>query len=447
MSSVVANWTIDHTEVAVLQEQERLKFSVTNGRETKEGRVDLFSYDASRASRLIQMYHAVIKTNLNAGIDGQAFLPAIDWTSTKTLMSGRYGDAQNVQIALFGKINRAAGKVFEAHWGVYHGNSDVSLRFEIGDAEEEVKHCLLKAPVPEAQNEEAQPRRMADWASHFTTVLNLNARSTIDSISLLKLWRPSAPLYTSTFNRSVVLDEDHWAVTIVSYPNTCVSNERNMEACGKKIQDCGHAMIAYEGVKDRKQFRHYAHITTSRNKDDPSDYARKADQARVEIRDKLWEDELILGPTWPRPRTAVESMTTPIREAQNGHRFIPFEKYRDIYVLAARSADVTGNAVSVASVCYNAYSCIELFLSPTTTIVKFSAKRVLGRCAFNGVLNGLILMAKNRLMNQSGHINCAYWVLGQVPAAGITIDPKMVFLTPNRLVKYLNANPKAVTLT
>ncbi|MBF8263292.1 MAG: hypothetical protein HW387_957 [Parachlamydiales bacterium] len=439
--SVVASWTIHQTEVSVHQDQDRLKFSSKSNGEMNEGHLDLYSYDTASACRLIQIYHSVIETHLKEAIIASSFLPIFSWDKIAVLRDDRYLKAADVQVALFGRIDREARKILDAHWGIYTDSNKSSERFEIGDAADGVTQCLQNAPISDAANIE----EMTQFANFFTVVLTLYPDNKIQSVALLKLWKPSASLFTSLFDRFVVLDEDHWAVTVVS------AKDYSCRCCEKGIiPSSGHALIAYEGVKDGRQFRNFAHITTQANEDDPVDRKRKPNEARVNILENKRIRNLINGPTWPRPKIDVEKMLIPIKEAEKKHLYVPFAKTKDICAAIAPTATLAASATKVASQCLIVIVSIGCYLTPASTAM--AALATVARtyfCTTLWVVPPILLTRsiRDNLKLNADRLNCVHWMKDQLPASGIMISgPNNSILTANGFVEYLNANPGAVSI-
>jgi len=312
---------------------DRLAFS-TEGR---TGPIKTFKpelYDCGYAINLIIMFRRTIQVNLEKEEPHfSCFLP-------KFCTKAR--NAPGMQVALFGRIDirdSAAGELKGMRWGVFDISKKEEQVFEVND--DLAKEFVFNAPRTNAPHLVSKSRpdkngqqimvptknhyAMTTYAKRFDVVLE---RESTDEIRNVRLVR------TSFFDRKVLLDEDSWAVTLVSVKDATPDSLTS----GNDSSSLGHAMIAYEGVKrddaKMRQFLTYIHITT--RQENRRLQTITGGQAKVEVCED--EDyprlkwELLIGPTWPRTSTVVRRM---IKSAmQDGNIDFAFLGSRESPVIA-----------------------------------------------------------------------------------------------------------------
>jgi hypothetical protein len=309
----------------------------------------------------------------------------------------------------------------EGVWGVFHEEGATVARFD--DASGEVRDFLSWVPQKDCQNNHYA---MTAYANKCKIILTYDLENRIQSVVLKRM---------SFFDRELELDEQHWAITVLS-----------SKGCSGLIEslDCGHAMIACEGVKNNRQFLKYVHITTRNEKEAGPDLNRKSDEARVEI----LRQEV---PTWPRPKCAVEKMLCPIEKAQEEKRYVRFAVYRDVPATLVPVA----MAVTIASVVVSGIWC-SMAVAGALTNPALSALGVLrvvaisyAKCCVapvlaNTVQGGLDISAGVIKIENKHH--CLSWSLAQLPTAGIylSLPSNVMVMTPHQTVEYLRSNPSAV---
>lgn len=363
LPTVVASWVVGQREVSVRKENDRLKFSVKNG-DVYERQDELISkelYSTLRAEALIKMFRNVIQNNLLNGISQHSFLPIL-CREVWVLQDDRYVPT-HFQAALFGRVvfDTPDGTIVGARWGVCNPSNREVVQIDLDDIPNPVQTFIKKA----------FGAREADYnvyAREVKPVMTRGDDGRVQSIALR---------HFSLFDGSVLLDENNWAITLVT------TNNPGVGSYSVRGSNHGHAMIAYEGVENCLQFRRFAHITQDdRVRREPdvgrnpftkvriailkflrfahiiqndrirgeSDVGRnRLTQARVEILDKDPRSSLSLGPTWSRTRNLVEAMILPIQEAEKNSCYVEFGKMRDVAQASTLLGRKVARAVAIGS--------------------------------------------------------------------------------------------------
>lgn len=310
----VATWLVGEKEISVHKEQDCLTFSVKNGGqiERESQPISTEIYTVQRAEMLIRIFREVIQATLANGVSQYCFLPVL-CTDAWILQEEQYVSTR-FQAGLFGRIvldypkrGEVASKVVGARWGIFDPSNRVVSQFAVDEG---------SAAAGFLSN--AFGRRGDEYdfyARQVKPIITCGADGRVTSIALK---------HFSTFDKNVMLDEDHWAVTLVSS-----SAYATVGCSGYRGMDHGHGMIAYEGVIENRQFLKFAHITVNDRVRGVPDQRRRAEEARVEILDRK-PASLSRGPTWKRGRNAVENMLRPIREAVNRSLYVTFGVMSDV---------------------------------------------------------------------------------------------------------------------
>ena len=423
--TIAAKWNLGQTEISLFRAEERLKFSVkTDGVVTREEDFSSERYDISYALNLIRIFHDVIQGNLSREVGAASFLPVLCRGDVWTLRDGQYVPITGVRIALFGLARSCEGV-----WGIFQEASATVERFD--DVSGEVRDFLSWVPRQDCQENNYA---VTAYANKCKIVLTYDLENRIQFVLLKRM---------SFFDRELELNEQHWAVTVLS-----------SKGCSGLIEslDCGHAMIACEGVQDNRQFLKYVHITTRHEDPDHPDLNRKPDEARVAIlRESVPLYKALYGPTWPRPRCAVENMLRPIEEARDKKRYVQFAMYRDVPVAVvpvAAAVEIASAVVSgvwcgmavVGALTNPALSALSVLRVASIAYAKYCTVSTLA-ATMHGRLHRSALVVQIEDKN-----HCLSWSLAQLPRAGIylSLPSNVVVMTPHQLVECLRSNPSAV---
>ncbi len=365
-----ANWDVGGREVSLYGDDEGLKFSIKRRNsehyELRDQPVSLVAYRSlvtyymrnelrglPPPGALASRFRDIIHISLHNEVDTTSFLP-VYFTDAPLMFSNGQHRPANLQVALFGRIRdqivngQLAQTVIGAHWGVFHPASGAIEHFE-ANAECVATKTFLERDL----------REFDSYAKRFRPVLACDATNRIQSVALR---------HVSLFDRDILLDEQNWALTLVSTKGRSV--EYPGVGCGS---EAGHAMIGYEGVTEGHRFLKYAHITTLNKDPRIPDPGRNSDEARVEIRDsanmRITLESLYIGPTWPRTKDLVERMLRPIKEAAEAPTYVRFAQNRDV---AAISLHATGIGIGVAGVIGTLIAGPPIILSTRNTVQMLS---------------------------------------------------------------------------
>jgi len=266
-------------------------------------------------------------------------------------------------------------------WVVYSQSNPPKIFEETRYMEDKVLKGLLKIDF----SDEFSQFRVSRYIQNqkLKVVVVCNESDILQRIDLREV--SSGACFASRFDPTIRLDENRWAVTLLST---------------KKGSFLGlsHTMIAYEGVEDGNRFLKGAHITRLEKLADKDDPLREH-EALVEIRDYTFPldgsfpENWVHSPTWERSKIYVENMIQAINKEKRV-KFLP-----------------TGYAPQ------------------RFALARFSSWWYGGRLPEH---------------HKDLVTNCRDWALGRLLSAGIrvTLPPD---LTPHQVIDYLVSHPEAVT--
>lgn len=429
----IAQWAVGDSKVCLFVKQNRLFFSETKEGAHKEGEIPLNLYDLPYAVNLVHLFHQVIQENLVNGAHPACFLPilctdaflvksdqtkATDLAASKVVFdalqrtgfSGAHLQVfcegnqpayarkrefkRNLRVALFAKVDKIAGRVIHARWGIANLSNHTSYGIPLDPRDRMVNDFLINAPSYNKPNpNKAYNYAMTHYSKGFRVGAIYDPELTIHSVSMS---------HASLFNREVLIDENQWAITLVSKNAIC--------RVGLLTKDTGHAMIAYEGVERDshgvlRPFIKYAHITTEDADPDHPDPSRQKNEARVErfSREPYALVNASTGPTWSVPKDAIRNMEQII---DNGPRYVPFSFFGE-----------------------------EIKVDRLSSWTKLAMK-------LTGRSHELSQLAKGEILTPR---SCIAWCKEILRGAGVTIDS--VLLSPHDTVKWLKEEDAKRLLT
>ena len=422
--TLVSQWNVRGRPPISLFLNERSKFAYSIANTNPEPILPYLYSNDRRTRVIIDLFRDVIAENLRKSVTSSSFVPVFE--SRVCIKRGEeYVPLDKLNVALFGQGNPETKEILDARWGIYNETDDSTAIVEIDTShmEDSVRKCLV--------NVLCHKQTPKLYSSEYVMALaTLNAKGKIQSIALKVLGQK-----TSLYNENLPLDENHWAITLISVQSGITSNEQGTGG------DSGHAMIACEGVKDGRPFLTYMHLTK-----------KKGDvQARIETITGFID--ALHGPTWVRTKAAVENMFRPIQEAAQRNQHLPFMPGRQIPALIApplAAASITGGVVALGFVAAAVISssifapmCPAMSFYIITQVATRAVMSSLGTVAaasFTGGIGALYFRI-------AGHrYDCLRWTIEQLPAGGIRLQIPSTLFTPNGVVQYLNNHPDAAKL-
>lgn len=241
-----------------------------------------------------------------------------------------------IQVALFGHVdirNCAAGEVKWLRWGVFDSTTEVEQTFEV-EEDDLARIFIHQAPTtncPDFEKESDENGNplfdskgkpclkptsnhyaMASYAKRFRASLICDEERRTQKVVLQRI---------SLLDNAVVLDENNWAVTLVS---TEQSSQNWLSRFFR--ENVGHAMLACEGVEQGKQFLRYLHLTRNPRNKNP---VLEADQAQMESFDREIPLKTLNGPTWIRPKSLVKNMLHFVQgmESNEPQKFVSYKMF------------------------------------------------------------------------------------------------------------------------
>lgn len=261
-------------------------------------------YDPAYAARLVELFQNSIRQNLQRGsINGACFLPKFVYEIEEG--SGMY-------VALFGRINvltNPAGET-EAVWGIVDPTDPQTHLIE-RDPTDMTEAFLTHSPLLNQPHFETIMRdgkqvikpakdhcEMNEYVKHFRVEIVRDTAAKISQVFLKCV---------SVLNPECSLTERDWALTLVSTPDASSGFARFW--AGGPV---GHAMLAYEGMRDQKPVLGYVHAI-------PSSIPRLGLIEHFESSRPL---KTVNGPSWRRSRELIENMLAFVKSLQG--KFIHF---------------------------------------------------------------------------------------------------------------------------
>jgi len=399
-NSVVAILSVGEKEISVHKGEARLTFSVKHGEQIERVNqaIPIQFYNLQRAEVLIKIFHEVIQENFASGISQQCFLPVL-CREAWVLQEGEYVSTR-FQVGLFGRV--VFSGVIGARWGVFDPASREVSQFAV---EESDAATVFLQKVYGAKREDYD-----SYAEKAKPVILCGEDGRVQSIAL-KYLSPSA------LDANVMLDEDHWAVTLAS-SNSYMS----VGYCGFKGINHGHGMIAYEGIANGRQFLKFAHITTRDRVRGVPDPGRDAEtEARVEIFDER-PASLRQGPTWRKTRSSVEAMLCFIQAAERNSTYVKFRTSSDMIQRVARD---------------------RFIIDSYPYLIGLAALALGNEVLAHNVIDGLIGQGLRVQEEAIDAVNCISWSLRQLLNAGIRVTVPLTEVTPHDIVDFLRFHPEA----
>jgi hypothetical protein len=430
----VGSWNVGGKDVTVFRKESSLVFETLD--ESKPLNLKDF-YGMQQSVKLVEIFHDVIQSNLEDGIGETAFLPFLRTQGfvEKELNGRGKCEPLNMQVVLFGNTSSGPTNMVGGRWGVFNFSKKEITHFPIDDSSGEALNFLRRVPTSSKEKYES-------YVKQFKPVMNIDDDGKVGSIALK---------FISLYDPKVVLDEERWAITVLSTKTPTVAGCCNT----------GHAVIVFEGLIDGHPLFQRAHITTIHSRTG-SDKDRKPNEARASIRGPRDEEEknwlingegLAKGPTWTRPRHLVEEVMGAIGDAQAGRRYVKFSMAKDVatsssnlfsrVVLPSFGAAVAGTVAIGA--CIYKYPC-----EPVAPARVVSAVYGVSAAAFGAVCIGSFSFASRGLLNAGPAneevSNCASWVRDQLKIAKIYVSVPTFNLTPYSMIEHLNYNEQNVVL-
>ncbi|CUI16794.1 hypothetical protein PNK_1177 [Candidatus Protochlamydia naegleriophila] len=225
----VSKWEIERNSGALFYEPNQNYFEFNNGN-TKRTFKTL--YNGYYAISLVSIFHSTIGMNLKNEtiVKSACFFPKLC-----TQADGE----MNIQVGLFGYEEDGANQLQGLSWGVYDDDEQKEYTFEVEEDDVVARNFVRYAPTTNHPNSE-KPYEMDAYVRHFRVSLIRDDNRRIQKIALR---------YVSLLDPTINLDEDRWAVTLVSAMNSTQGFfSKFLE--GK----VGHAMLACEGIKKANLF-------------------------------------------------------------------------------------------------------------------------------------------------------------------------------------------------
>lgn len=413
MAVVVARWNVKGQELSLFQEGTQLVVR----REGGTGSPIILNpyYGADEGARIVAVYASVIQANLEEKVCAPAFTPLL-CKDVVILREGRYRRI-DVQAVLFGRRELVDASPpayrYVVRWGIHDRARRTVERIACDPISRTTESFILELA------RKATLAEQASYAEETTIVAELGSGGEMRFIDLLR--------NRSAYDRTVLLGERYWSVTVLSANGSVFSD---LPVSGR--EDLGHAMIAFEGVRDGQWFQRYAHLTTSPL---PGGETLGTDEARVDIRDFPPRD-LSHGPTWVRTRQSVEEILQPIQEAQSTGRRVIFSRTRDVAVKAFEGYEI----LLAAGLGLGLLASPPIFFG---VIVPIGGVLGFGFVAHAGA-NTRTLVNPLGAYQEFCH-NCASWVRQQLTKGGIEIGVPPLSITPRRMVEALNSGAATVT--
>lgn len=268
----IASWSVGNKKVTVLQVSDNLSYSIAEGSKVETGKVSLTLYDTPAlkkfAPKLIAFFQHVL---LCDGVK-PSFLP------TFFTMYERPNPAPSLLLGLFAQLKRTEwGKeVVQAKWGFREFAKDVDTVNWLEVTDQETKDFLTGTPI--------YGNEFEDYCCHFKEVVTLDADHKVRAIAMRCV---------SALNKEISLNENTWAVTLIS---------AQKRAGWGKFFPLGHGSVAWEGVEAGSYFLKWADITTAYENRQPG-------EARIRIENRtIPSTNWMLGPTCSRPKNSIKAM-------------------------------------------------------------------------------------------------------------------------------------------
>ena len=415
-----------------------------------------------RTCNNVLLFHEVIQASLHHSIEPYSFIPVLESTA-KIKQLEQYVPIEHLKVALFGRGDSNTKTVHGAHWGIFNEQDNSTKIVEVQKMEGDLQECLVNVLFNRYY--------VSFYADHRIEV-SLDSDGQVQSLALTILSRPS-----SVFDKSVSIDENHWAVTLVS----------SRQFFSRKRINAGHAMIACEGMKEGCKFLEYVHVT---KKPEEGDTNKSLSGARVEVlkQEEVRRKDIRNSPTWRRPRSTVENILVLAEKAQQKRQMIPFAIGKNIYKMAL---PVTGFCLVVASIFatrhdYRAILGFHAYLYFKDSLISVGLYRILsmssavreflwenthsdsggefiaralnlnkGRPGLNKSLGRVTASLTTAFLGAvsayvskklSDRSDCLSWGVEQLSKMGIHLQLPLSIITPNGAIEYVNKHSKNIVL-
>jgi hypothetical protein len=273
-------WKIGQEEIHFNRQGKELTITSGTSVDPKHETLSSDLYDADMAVEYVRLFQKVIAHNLETyGCQKGCFLPflcANDWIA-------RPGKSAYVWVGLFVNLGREDTSFRGVTWGVVDQTNQRYAWLKADPLSGLAREFVLESPI------------FATNRAQFIKPLRLKIQIHInpDNLDVLSVALKSK----SIFNDSVLIDKDHWAITLISA--NCATS-----LCGYSLET-GHAMLAYEGVTREdfapahSPFVKCVHIKLN---------AGSRDRAFVEFRGLPREQPFIPGRTYSVAKDTLEKM-------------------------------------------------------------------------------------------------------------------------------------------
>lgn len=324
---LIGQWDLPGKSICLFRETNRLSFSTT-GLTGKRSSFTPKLYDLERATWLVQKFHHTIGVNLEREeCHSSCFLPVLCLPVQ---------NAPEKTVALFGRVDTTHHPEGEVKWlryGIIEGATSQSFEAKNTDSifQNFIKNApsanqQLYEPVLDKKNSPILDKRgqpvlqesvnsyaMNTYAKRFCVQVEKEESQRVKNVALC---------YLSQIDGKTPLNEDHWAVTLVS-GKVCTGLGLFTRIFRGVV---GHALLACEGVRDGKPFLEYVHLTQEARTKLPG---LKSDEGQIEHFATNTPLDTINGPTWSRSKTLVENMFAFVQKELG--KPIKFAFYRPVF--------------------------------------------------------------------------------------------------------------------
>ncbi|HEX4838886.1 MAG TPA: hypothetical protein VFU89_00410 [Rhabdochlamydiaceae bacterium] len=450
----IDRWNVNGKQITLFYQDDetstKLKYRIEDGQSSPvEIHPHLYS-TVDRIYDIVPWFHDVIQANLQHSIEPSSFVPIVE-SGAWTKRLEQYVPIGHLKVALFGHGDSSTKTLHEAHWGIFNAQDNSTKTVVVQKIEGDLKECLVNVLFN---------RYHVSFYKDHRIEVSLDSDDQVQSLALTILSRPC-----SAFDKNVHLDENHWAVTLIS----------TKQDFTQELIHAGHALIACEGVKEGCKFIEYAHVTKKPEKGDTN---KSLSGARVEVLKELFSIERN-GPTWRRPRSAVENILVLAQKAQQDRQIIPFAIGKNIYKIAFPIASICLVAAAIFAARYDYRTFLAFhsafyikdslmsymlhrIISMSQTARSFfwslgftvrhdgSANSGLGRplrkAAISLVTASLVGASAYVSKKLSDRSDCLSWAVEQLSKAGVPIQLPLSIITPNGAIEHLNKHSKNIVL-
>jgi hypothetical protein len=327
----VDQWNVSGKQIILFRQTDetgaKLKYKIEDEQSSLvEIPAHLYS-TVDRIYNIVPQFRSFIEANLHRSIEPSSFVPIVESCAwTKRLE--QYVEVAHLKVALFGHGDSSTKTLHEAHWGIFNAQDNSTKTVVVQKIEGDLQECLVNVLFN---------RYHVSFYEDHRIEVSLDSDGQVLSLALTILSRPS-----SVFDKSIHLDENNWAITLISTPQLFT---------GERVSS-GHAMIACEGVKESCQFLKYAHVTKNPEKGGTN---KSFGGARVETleKERVRRKDMRNGPTWRRPRSVVENILVLAQKAQQERQVIPFAIGKNIYKIAFPVASICLVAAAIFAARYD----------------------------------------------------------------------------------------------